>query len=163
MWDFAQCDVKRCTGRKLCRLGMVQEMQLGAPFSGLVLSPNGSDTVSPSDRSIVEELGMSVIDCSWARLDEIPFSQMRRGHHRLLPFMVAANPVNYGKPYKLTCAEAISGALYIVGLKEASIAIMDRFGWGPEFIKINKEVLEAYSLCETADDVAVAQGDYLER
>jgi len=71
MWDFEQCDPKRCTGRKLCRIGFIKEMDLGAPFQGLVLSPNGTKTVSPEDREIVDTLGISVIDCSWARLDEV--------------------------------------------------------------------------------------------
>ncbi|CAM9297210.1 unnamed protein product, partial [Laminaria digitata] len=163
MWDFEQCDVKRCTGRKLCRLGVVREMELGAPFSGLVLSPNGELTVSPADREIVETLGMSVIDCSWARLDEIPFHQMRRGHHRLLPFLVAANPVNYGRPMKLSCAEAIAATLYIVGHQDEAVAVMDQFGWGAEFLRVNADVLETYAACADGAEVVRAQGEFLAR
>ncbi|CAN0411675.1 unnamed protein product [Ascophyllum nodosum] len=163
MWDFEQCDVKRCTGRKLCRLGLVKEMELGAPFLGLVLSPNGGSTVSPADKEIIETLGMSVIDCSWARLDEIPFHQMRRGHHRLLPFLVAANPVNYGRPMKLSCAEAIAATLYIVGHQDEAVSVMDEFGWGAEFLRVNAEVLDAYAACTDGAEVVKAQTEYLER
>ena len=28
MWDFGQCDAKRCTGRKLSRLGMISTLQV---------------------------------------------------------------------------------------------------------------------------------------
>jgi pre-rRNA-processing protein TSR3 len=67
---------------------------------------------------------------------QVPFHQMRRGHHRLLPFLVAANPVNYGKPFKLTCAEALAATLLIVGRHDDARLVMDQFGWGPEFLKV---------------------------
>lgn len=163
MWDFSQCDPKRCTGARLARRGIFKSMPLKQPFRGLVLSPNGSESVSPADAEILEEHGLSVIDCSWARLAEIPFSQMRSGHHRLLPFLVAANTVNYGKPSKLSCAEAAAATLYICGKVDAAKVILKEFGWGIEFIKLNKELLELYRTSKDAAEVIQRQNDWLAR
>ena len=134
---------------------------LKQPFKGIVLSPNGTTSVSPADTPILEEMGLSVIDCSWARLAEIPFKQMRAGHHRLLPFLVAANTVNYGKPSKLSCAEAAAATLYICGKVDAAKAMMDEFGWGREFIKLNIELLELYRTSSNADEVVKRQNEWL--
>lgn len=52
MWDVGHCDPKRCSGRKLHRLSMIQTLKLGQRFPGLCLSPMGKDCVSPKDREV---------------------------------------------------------------------------------------------------------------
>ena len=162
MWDFAQCDVKRCTGARLVKRGIFSKMPLKQSFRGIVLSPEGKVAISPADRDIVATSGISLIDCSWARLKEIPFKQMSSGHHRLLPFMVATNTVNYGKPFKLSCAEACAATLYICGYHDAARAVLAEFSWGDEFIKINQQVLDLYSGCQDAHDVVTKQNEWLQ-
>ncbi|GKY94972.1 hypothetical protein MPSEU_000461900 [Mayamaea pseudoterrestris] len=161
MWDFAQCDPKRCTGARLVKRGIFQRMNLKQSFRGIVLSPQATVSVSPADAKILEESGMSLIDCSWARLAEIPFKQMQAGHHRLLPFMVAANTVNYGRPSKLSCAEACAATLYICNKKDAAKAVLSEFSWGEEFVKLNEEVLDLYASCSDSADVVDKQNDWL--
>ncbi len=83
--------------------------------------------------------------------------------HRLLPYLIAANPVNYGAPCKLSCAEALAAGLYLVGERELGAALMSKFKWGPNFFKLNAEVLELYSQCKTSAELVARQRDYIER
>lgn len=163
MWDVGHCDPKRCSGRKLARMGMVKELKLGKRFPGLCLSPVGQSVVSPQDRQIILDKGVSVIDCSWARIDETPFGRMKSSHPRLLPYLVAANPVNYGKPCKLNCVEALAASMYIAGLKKEAEHYMSKFSWGPAFLDINQELLEAYSGCQDSKEVLAVQESTLKK
>eukprot|EP01114_Cavostelium_apophysatum_P019495 TRINITY_DN6302_c0_g1_i1.p1 TRINITY_DN6302_c0_g1~~TRINITY_DN6302_c0_g1_i1.p1 ORF type:complete len:296 (+),score=51.72 TRINITY_DN6302_c0_g1_i1:133-1020(+) len=161
MWDFGQCDAKKCTGRKLSRMGMLRELTVNQRFRGVILSPLGQVAISPADRDVVAENGISVIDCSWAKLDTIPFAKLRGKYERLLPMLIAANPINYGKPLKLSCVEAIAATLYITGYKEEASQILGKFKWGETFISVNKELLEKYSACKTSAEVVVVQSEYI--
>mmetsp|Transcript_34148 Transcript_34148/g.47330 ORF Transcript_34148/g.47330 Transcript_34148/m.47330 type:complete len:289 (-) Transcript_34148:51-917(-) len=161
MWDLGQCDPKRCTGRKLIHQKAVLELKLGQRFMGVCLSPMGTSSVSAEDRDIITQHGLSVVDCSWARLEETPFHRMKAAHPRLLPWLVAVNPVNYGKPCKLSCAEAFAAALYITGHKQDAEALMSRFKWGHAFFSVNQELLDQYAACSTAVEVIAKQDAWL--
>ena len=102
-----QCDPKKCSGKKLARFGLVRitaHINQLRPF--LVLSPFSEKALSPEDRGVS---GLAALDCSWANAEEV-FSRISL-QERALPFLVAANPVNYGKPFKLSTVEALAAGL----------------------------------------------------
>lgn len=162
IYEFEQCDPKRCSGKKLIRQNKVQSIKKNRAFSGVVLSPDASQSISPADRETVERHGIGLIDCSWAQLDSVDFRRLPRRHNRLLPFMVAANPVNYGKPFKLNCVEALSASLYICGFEEEAFDVFEGFSYGDEFYKLNGDILSQYSRCTTSAEVVDAQNRFLD-
>ena len=68
MWDFGQCDSKRCTGRKLARLSALKELRVSQGWAGVILSPSGKQAMSKADHEIVKAYGIAVVDCSWAKV-----------------------------------------------------------------------------------------------
>ncbi|KAJ1310958.1 hypothetical protein OPQ81_009469 [Rhizoctonia solani] len=157
MWDFDHCDPKRCSGKKLARLGLIADLRVGQRFRGIVVTPKGTLPVSPADRDIVAQAGVAVVECSWARLDDVPFAKLRSPNERLLPYLVAANPVNYGKPWRLNCVEALAAAFYIVGLGEYAEVLLSKFSWGHSFWKVNGGMLKRYQECKDAAEIETVQ------
>lgn len=164
LWEFGQNDTKRDSGSKLVRLGLATSQRISRSFSGIVLSSESAVVLSPSDKDIVAKYGIAGINCSWNRLEEIPFSSMGKLRlHRKLPFLVAANTVNYGRPFKLNTAEALASALVIVGAKEDAENLLEPFSYGQEFLRINAQALEAYAAAEDSYSVQAAQDAFLQQ
>ena len=144
-------------------MGLIKTLRVQNRFHGIVLSPTGQRTVSPADKPIIESAGLAVVDCSWARVDEVPFHKISSNRDRLLPFLVAANPVNYGKPFKLNCVEALAAALFIVGMDDVAFILLRKFKWGEGFYDLNKELLRRYAMCKDGGEVIAVQNDYLKQ
>jgi len=117
--------------------------------------------VTPMDREIVEKYGCAVVDCSWSRIDDTPFNKVKTVHSRILPFLVAANPINFGKPCELSCVEAIVAALIITGFPDEAKLYLEKFRWGHSFLKLNGELLEKYARCANTEEVIAVQDKFL--
>ena len=84
-----------------------------------------------------------------------------RGTSRCLPILVAGNPVNYGKPTKLSTVEALAAALYIIGYKADAAKLLSIFKWGHTFLDLNHERLEVYSTAKNSTEVVAFQKNAL--
>jgi pre-rRNA-processing protein TSR3 len=161
MIDFKECDPKRCSGRKLENFGLLKSINHKGRFKGITLSAGGTKVISKEDLGIIREHGLCVLDCSWNKIKELQV-KTKLEHERLLPFMVAVNPVNFGAPYKLSCAEALAASLFICELWDQGEQLMEKFKWGPGFLKLNQELFDKYALCNTVGDLQKAEREYLE-
>ncbi len=142
-----QDDPKKATGSKLLRLGLAERYKPGLRGI-LVLNPLSHKYVSPEDGSRIR--GIVAVDASWKRIKEIRWPS---GLWRKLPFLVAANPINYGIPEYLSTVEALAASLYILGRKELAVKILGPFKWGPEFLYLNESRLEAYSKARDEEEI----------
>ncbi|EJD49964.1 DUF367-domain-containing protein [Auricularia subglabra TFB-10046 SS5] len=157
MWDFDQCDPRRCSGKKLSRHGLVRELRVGHRFPGVVLTPKATTVLSMADAPVMQTRGVAVVECSWARLDDVPWARIRSPVERLLPYLIASNPVNYGKPWRLNCAEALAAAFFLTGQDAHGDALLAKFSWGGSFMQLNRELVEKYRACGTAAEVLALQ------
>ncbi|CAH8597994.1 unnamed protein product [Schistosoma rodhaini] len=164
MWDFEQCDPKRCSGRKLVRLGMTKLLRLNESFGGIVLTPTATCVLSPdTDRQLMHSGGIAVVDCSWAQLEQTGFKKLKFHHGRLLPLLIASNPVKYGKPFQLSCVEALAASLYILGEHNQATEFLNKFSWGHQFLTLNKQRLQSYAKCSTSKEILCCQDRFLEQ
>ena len=175
-------DPDKCTARRLERFDRATlHRNPGRVPAGVVLNPFAERALSPADRPDFAagdrtsgsggsgrsgrseaDSGRGTIvalDCSWETAEREAFDL--RGPQRSLPFLVAANPVNFGKPFRLTTLEAFAGALAILGEREQAREVADTVRWGETFLDLNAEPLRRYADCADSSDVIAVQDDYL--
>jgi len=162
VYQAGQCDPRKCTALKLGRHGMVRIVGQVRflPKRAAVLNPFSQVAFSPADKQRVEDFGLAALDYSWEQVGDT-LQKHVRGTSRCLPFLIASNPVNYGKPTKLSTAEALAAALYIVGLKDNAATLLSIFKWGHTFLDINSERLEAYSTAKNSTEVVAVQEAFM--
>ncbi|MCL1810770.1 MAG: DUF367 family protein [Methanomassiliicoccaceae archaeon] len=159
--DKCQCDPKKCTAKRMLKFGLGKEAKTlsAIPRGSIVLSPFSEIALSPAD-IVHAKKGLVVMDLTWTNIDDFP--KLKGVHERSLPYLLASNPVNWGRPMELNSAEAVMASLIILGEKGQAEEFTGRFNWAPEFIRLNGAMLEDYSNAEDSAGVVRIQNEYLE-
>lgn len=162
VYHAKHCDPKKCTALKLNRYSLVRLVYRfrELPRGAVVLDPFTPKAFSPADRTRLQKRGLIALDCSWIHATKV-FNLTSHGTFRCLPYLVAANPVNYGVPTKLSTVEALAAALYIADFREQAEEILSKFKWGLQFIVLNKELLEGYTQAKNSVGVVDVQKSYI--
>jgi pre-rRNA-processing protein TSR3 len=130
------------------------------PKGAVILNPFSEKAFSPADRERILHRGLAAIDCSWIHADEV-FELHMRGASRCLPYLIAANPVNYGIPTKLSTVEALTAALYIANFKQEAENLLSIFKWGPQFIRLNQKLLDTYAKAKDSGEIVKLQENFM--
>jgi pre-rRNA-processing protein TSR3 len=158
-----QDNAKKNTAVRLGRAGVVHlvTQQRDLPRRALLLDPTARRAISAQDLTHARSHGLAAIDCSWARVSAT-YREARRGFEaRALPFLVAANPTRFGRPFELSTAEALAAALFILGEEDSAHQVMAPFKWGKTFFDVNEQPLLHYQQARTSEEVVAAQDLFL--
>ncbi len=164
VYHAKQCDPRKCSALKLKRFGMVRVVHRVRllPRGAVILNPFSEKAFSSADRKRIEHKGLAAIDCSWIHAEDV-FELRMRGASRCLPYLIAANPVNYGIPTKLSTVEALAAALYIVDFKRKAEKMLSIFKWGPQFLRLNQEFLDSYAQAKDSSEIVKLQKRFMVR
>lgn len=152
------CDPRKCTVKRMERSGLVRILSKISriPRTTILLDPAAEQALSPADRPA---RSLTVLDCSWEVLDTGAIRGFPR--RRALPFLVAANPVNFGRPWRLTSVEAFAAALVILGERGQAEVVLATQSWGPRFLELNEEPLGLYAQARDSGEIIGIQNQYL--
>ena len=156
-------DPKKCSAKKMHKfdLAYLTNNIKKIPRKSLLLNPFAKKSLSKEDASIANKNGIVAIDCSWKNV-EYNFDYLdKSSYSRSLPFLIAVNPVNYGKVLKLTTLEAFAAALFILDNEVQAEEILKIYKWGPQFLDLNREPLEDYRKAKTSFEVIEIMNKYL--
>ena len=161
VYDKNQCDPKKCTAKRMLKFGLAKEAKTlhAIPKGSIVLSPFAEKALSPDDIKYARH-GLVVMDLTWTNIDEFP--RPKGTNDRALPYMLASNPINWGRPMELNSAEAIMASLFILGEREQAETFLGRFNWAPEFMRLIGELLEEYSSAKDSTEVVRIQNEYID-
>lgn len=163
---LAQDDPKKNTAVRLSRRGdlKLHEKFNKLPRRGIILEPLCGKVFGPEDHELLLNQGGALVglDCSWAHIEDSVSEVMRKTklQGRMLPLLLAANPVNWGKPGKMTTAEALAASLYLIGKEEQARKLLGAFRWGEQFFILNKEPLDAYRDAKTSSELVDLQFEF---
>lgn len=165
IYHLGQDDPKKCTALKLKRFDMARvynKLNL-LPYGSIVLNPFAKKAFSKEDLDTAKKSGILALDCSWEQAEGIftIVESRKKMISRALPFLVAANPTNYGKPFRLSTLEAFASALVILDAREQAESLLNLYKWGPNFLKLNEEPLETYRMAKTSMKVVEAQNEFV--
>lgn len=154
------CSPKKCTARKLVRLGLAEGYRKlnQVPRGCMMLSPFARKSLSMEDLETASSRGLLVLDCSWARVEEaFPLMRRRKVVERALPYLVPVNPINFGHPFKLSTLEAFAAALVMLGHREQAERVLNIYNWGPHFLTMNEGPLKEYASAGTSKEIVDIQ------
>ncbi|MEA3191218.1 MAG: pre-rRNA-processing protein [Thermoplasmata archaeon] len=160
----AQDDPRKNTALRMQKHGkarVVDKLER-TPKHSVLLNPFAKKALSREDLEDMRKHGLLALDCSWHHAEEAFPVLLGQTRSRALPFLVAANPINYGKPFVLSTVEAVGAALYIVGEARKARDVLSCVPFGERFLELNKNPLEDYAKCDTSAQVVAAQALYLD-